>query len=69
MVLGNGAAKLKPRIEACNSIEDIYDLIVKFQEHLATTGKADPKVFLDRLTRGLAEARQKSGGGRMQAAE
>jgi len=68
-VLGNGAAKLKPRIDACNSIEDIYDLIVKFQEHLAATGKADPSVFLDRLTRGLAAARQHTGGAKLQAAE
>ncbi|MEP7156041.1 MAG: hypothetical protein ABI905_09720 [Betaproteobacteria bacterium] len=68
-VLGNGAAKLKPRIEACGSIEDIYDLIVKFQDHLAATGKADPKVFLDRLTRGLAEARQLTGNNKLHAAE
>ena len=56
--LGAGAAKLRPRIEACRSIEDIYDLIVKVQEHLKTTGKADPDVFLDRLTAALAAARK-----------
>jgi hypothetical protein len=59
-VLGVGASKLRPRIEACRSIEQIYDLIVKVQEHLTATGKADPGVFLDRLTSGLAAARNKS---------
>jgi len=62
LALGGGAAKLRPRIEACASIEEIYDLIVKIQEHLATTGKSDPGEFLDRLSNDLAAARKKSAG-------
>ena len=58
--LGKGAEKLRTRIEACKSIEEIFDLIVKVQEHLASSGKADPDAFLDRLTTGLAAARKKS---------
>lgn len=57
LLLGAGAGRLTPRIAACESIEQVYDLIVKFQEHLAKTGKADPDVFLDRLSKGLAAVR------------
>ena len=60
IVFGNNAAKLQPRIDACRSIEDLYDLIVKFQQHLASSGKANPDVFLDRLTKGLASARKQA---------
>ena len=60
MALGKGAEKLRPRIEACSSIEEIFDLIVKVREYLTTTGKANPDVFLERLTTGLATARKKS---------
>ena len=62
IVFGNNAAKLQPRIDGCRSIEDIYDLIVKFQQHLANSGKANPDVFLDRLTKGLASARKQAPG-------
>lgn len=61
MVLGAGAAKLAPRVQACTSIEQVYDLIVKFQQHLAQTGKADPDVFLERLSKGLATVRSRAG--------
>jgi len=57
LLLGSSAGRLTPRIAACESIEQVYDLIVKFQEHLAKTGKADPDVFLDRLSKGLAAVR------------
>lgn len=60
MVFGNSASKVQPRIDACGSIEEIYDLIVKFQQHLTNTGKANPEVFLDRLTKGIASARQQA---------
>lgn len=63
LLLGKGSEKLRSRIEACRSIEDVYDLIVKFQHHLATTGKANPDVFLDRLAKGLATARHKTSAG------
>ena len=69
LALGKGAEKLRPRIEACSSIEEIYDLIVKIQQHLKTTGKADPDVFLERLTDGLATARKKSPSGKRAAAQ
>ena len=59
LALGKGAEKLRTRIDACRSIEEIFDLIVKVQEHLTTSGKADPEIFLDRLTNGLAAARKK----------
>ena len=59
LALGKGAEKLRSRIEGCNSIEEIFDLIVKVQEHLNTSGKGDPELFLDRLTTGLAAARKK----------
>ena len=58
LALGKGAEKLRTRIDACRSIEEIFDLIVKVQEHLTTSGKADPEIFLDRLTNGLAAARK-----------
>ena len=64
LALGKGAEKLRPRIEGCNSIEEIFDLIVKVQEHLTTTGKGDPELFLDRLTTGLAAARKKTPPGK-----
>ncbi len=60
MVFGNSASKVQPRIDACGSIEEIYDLIVKFQQHLTNTGKANPDVFLDRLTKGIASARKQA---------
>ncbi len=60
LALGKGAEKLRTRVEACRSIEEIYDLIVKVQEHLTETGKANPDVFLERLSSGLATARKKS---------
>lgn len=58
LLFGDAAAKLHPRIEACHSIEDIFDLIVKFQQYLAANGKVNPDVFLDRLTQALAAARK-----------
>jgi hypothetical protein len=64
LALGKGAEKLRPRIQACSSIGEIYDLIVKIQQHLKDTGKADPDVFLDRLTDDLAKARKKSSAAR-----
>jgi hypothetical protein len=60
LALGDGAAKLAPRVVACTTIEEVYDLIVKFQQHLAKTGKADPDVFLERLSKGLASGRNQS---------
>ena len=69
LALGAMAAKLRPRIESCRSIEEIYDLIVKVQQHLAATGKANPDVFLDRLTNGLATARRKSSAGQRASAQ
>ena len=68
MALGKGAEKLRTRIDACRSIEEIFDLIVKVQEHLTTTGKADPEIFLDRLTNGLAAARAKPAGAKKMSA-
>lgn len=59
-LLGDSATRLQPRIEACASIAEIYDLIVKFQQHLSKTGKANPDVFLDRLTSGLQQARKRA---------
>ena len=69
LVFGKGAATLRPRVEACRSIEEIYDLIVKVRQHLTTTGKANPDVFLDRLTNGLATARKKSLAGQRAAVQ
>ena len=63
LLLGTSAGRLTPRIAACESIEQVYDLIVKFQEHLAKTGKADPDVFLDRLSKGLAAVRNQPAAG------
>lgn len=60
MVLGEGVAKLAPRIHACTSVEQVFDLIVKFQQHLAQTGKADPDVFIERLSKGLATVRSRT---------
>lgn len=60
LALGAGAVKLTPRVVACTTIEEVYDLIVKFQQHLAKTGKADPDVFLERLSKGLASVRNQS---------
>ena len=57
-LMGNSAARMQPRIEACQSIAEIYDLIVKFRRHLSRTGTANPDVFLDRMTRGLETARK-----------
>lgn len=62
-LFGETAARLQPKIEACNSIEEIYDMIVKFQEHLAKTGKVDQDLFLDRLSKGLAEAKRRAAAG------
>ncbi len=64
LALGKGAEKLRPRIDACQSIEEIFDLIVKVQEHLTASGKGDPDMFLDRLTSGLAAARKKTPTGK-----
>ena len=64
LALGKGAEKLRVRIDACQSIEEIFDLIVKVQEHLTATGKGDPAIFLDRLTTGLAAARKKTQPGK-----
>ncbi len=64
LALGKGAEKLRPRIDACQSIEEIFDLIVKVQEHLMASGKGDPDMFLDRLTSGLAAARKKTPTGK-----
>jgi hypothetical protein len=62
-LFGASAARLLPKIEACKSIEEIYDIIVKFQQHLAKTGTVDPDVFLDRLAKGLAEAKKRAAEG------
>ena len=64
LALGKGAEKLRPRIDACQSIDEIFDLIVKVQEHLTASGKGDPDMFLDRLTSGLAAARKKTPTGK-----
>ena len=64
LALGKGAEKLRVRIDACQSIEEIFDLIVKVQEHLTASGKGDPAIFLDRLTTGLAAARKKTQPGK-----
>ena len=58
ILFGRGAVKLQPKIDACQNIEQIYDLVVRFKDHLATTGKGDPDVFLSRLSAGLSAARQ-----------
>lgn len=68
LLFGDAAAKLHPRIEACHSIEDIYDLIVKFQQYLAANGKVNPDVFLDRLTQALAAARKPPAGAKRASA-
>ncbi|MEO8384248.1 MAG: hypothetical protein ABI583_03320 [Betaproteobacteria bacterium] len=59
-LMGAGAARMQPRIEACTSIAEIYDLIVKLQRHLHSKGNAAPNVSLDRLIRGLEAARKSS---------
>lgn len=59
LVLGADAAtRMRPRVLACKSIEEIYDLIVKVQQHLAKGGKVNPDVFIERLSKGLATARK-----------
>lgn len=62
---------LLDRIDGFRSIEQMLamygDLIVKLQEHFTATGKANPGMFLDRLTDGLAMARKKSSGGQRAA--
>ena len=56
--MGAGADRVQPRIEACTSIGDIYDLIMKLQRHLSSKGNTAPNVSLDRLIRGLEAARK-----------
>ena len=56
-LMGASADRMQPRIEACTSIADIYDLIVKLQRHLTTKGDSTPNESLDRLIRGLEAAR------------
>ncbi|MBL8519393.1 MAG: hypothetical protein JNK75_01865 [Betaproteobacteria bacterium] len=60
-LFGTKASQVVARIDACRSIEQIYDLIVKLQGHLAKGGKVDPGVFLERLSAGLAKIRQSQG--------
>ena len=57
-LMGAGADRVQPRIEACTSIGDIYDLIMKLQRHLSSKGNTAPNVSLDRLIRGLEAARK-----------
>ncbi len=57
-LMGASADRMQPRIEACTSIAEIYDLIVKLQRHLSKTGNGAPHVSLDRLIRGLEAARK-----------
>ena len=57
-LMGASADRMQPRIEACTSIAEIYDLIVKLQRHLSKTGDGAPHVSLDRLIRGLEAARK-----------
>ena len=57
-LMGAGADRMQPRIEACISIADIYDLIVKLQRHLNNKGNTAPNASLDRLIRGLEAARK-----------
>ncbi len=54
---GDKAKQVVARVDACKNTEEIYDLIVKLQGLLAKSGKADPDVFLERLTTGLAKIR------------
>ncbi len=56
-MFGNKAPKVIEKVDACKSVEEIYDIIVKVQGLLAKTGKGDPDVFLDRLTNGLQRIR------------
>lgn len=55
---GDKAKQLIARIDACKNTAEIYDFIVKLQGLLAKTGKANPDVFLERLTSGLAKIRE-----------
>ncbi len=57
-LMGAAADRMQPRIEACTSIADIYDLIVKLQRHLSSKSNAEPNESLDRLIRGLEAARK-----------
>jgi len=57
-LMGTSADRMQPRIEACTSIAEIYDLIVKLQRHLSKKGDSAPHVSLDRLIRGLEAARK-----------
>lgn len=59
-LMGSAADRMQPRIEACTSIAEIYDLIVKLQRHLSSKGNAAPNISLDRLIRGLEAARKSS---------
>lgn len=56
-LFGAKAQKVIEKVDACKSVEEIYDVIVKVQGLLAKTGKGDPDVFLDRLTSGLQRIR------------
>jgi hypothetical protein len=61
-LFGDKAPRVIARVYACKSVEEIFDVIVKLQGLLAKSGKADPNVFIDRLTTGLSklrDARQK----------
>ena len=57
-LMGATADRMQPRIEACTSIGEIYDLIVKLQRHLSSKGNAAPNTSLERLMRGLEAARK-----------
>ncbi|MCY7389474.1 MAG: hypothetical protein LH481_15685 [Burkholderiales bacterium] len=59
-LMGAAADRMQPRIEACTSIAEIYDLIVKLQRHLSSKNNAAPNASLDRLIRGLEVARKSS---------
>jgi predicted component of type VI protein secretion system len=51
------AKKVIDKVDACKSVEEIFDVIVKLQGALAKSGKVDPNVFIDRLTSGLSKLR------------
>ena len=53
-----GADRMLPRIEACKSIADVYDLIVKLHRHLSRRGGDKSMKSLDRLISGLEAARK-----------
>ncbi len=58
--LGPAAEKLRTRIEDSQSIEEIFDLIVKIREHVAKKfSEADSDEFLEQLIKGLSAARKK----------